>query len=156
MVELPASCTKHSQFPSPSIVVPRLSHCELLRDVAIFPLFLPAPVPLGIPPPVDFLLPYPPRITSRAFTEGGGGGTTTSRTISLRGFHFRESRKLNTRILSRKRKRPDKNIHDQTPCPHSGQTQKPTSHPVANALKICISLKRLRSEVRKKALLEIQ
>ena len=38
----------------------------------------------------------------------------------------------------------------------SGQTQKPTSHPVVSALKICISPKRLRSEVRKKALLEIQ
>ena len=31
-----------------------------------------------------------------------------------------------------------------------------TSHPVVSALKICISSKRLRSEVRKKALLEIQ
>ena len=33
---------------------------------------------------------------------------------------------------------------------HSGQTQKTTSHPVASALKICISSKRLRSEVRQK------
>ena len=32
---------------------------------------------------------------------------------------------------------------------HSGQTQKPTSHPV-----VCISSKPLRSEVRKKALLD--
>ena len=36
------------------------------------------------------------------------------------------------------------------------KTQKPTSHPAVSALKICISSKRLRSEVRKKALLEIQ
>ena len=33
---------------------------------------------------------------------------------------------------------------------------KTTSHPVVSALIICISSKRLRSEVRKKALLEIQ
>ena len=39
---------------------------------------------------------------------------------------------------------------------HSGQTQKSTSHPVVSALKICINSKSLRSEVRKKALLEIQ
>ena len=39
---------------------------------------------------------------------------------------------------------------------HSGQTQKPTSHPVVSALKICISSKRLQSQVRKKTLLEIQ
>ena len=39
---------------------------------------------------------------------------------------------------------------------HSGQTQKHTSHPVACALKICICSKRLRSEDRKKALLETQ
>ena len=39
---------------------------------------------------------------------------------------------------------------------HRGQTQKPTSHPAVSALKICISSKHLRSEVRKKALLEIQ
>ena len=39
---------------------------------------------------------------------------------------------------------------------HSGQTQKPTSHPVVSALKICIGSKRLRNEVRNKALLEIQ
>ena len=39
---------------------------------------------------------------------------------------------------------------------HHGQTQKPTSHPVVSTLKICISSKRLRSEARKKALLEIQ
>ena len=42
------------------------------------------------------------------------------------------------------------------PCVHSGQTQKPTSHPAVSALKICISSKRLRSEALKKALLEIQ
>ena len=40
--------------------------------------------------------------------------------------------------------------------PPHGQTQKPTSHPVASALKICISSKRLQSDVGKKALLEIQ
>ena len=34
---------------------------------------------------------------------------------------------------------------------HSVQMQKPTSHPVVSALKICISSKRLRSEVRKKS-----
>ena len=34
--------------------------------------------------------------------------------------------------------------------------ENPTSHPAVCALKICISSKRLRSEVRKKALLEIQ
>ena len=39
---------------------------------------------------------------------------------------------------------------------YSGQTQKPRSHPVAAALNICISSKRLRSEVLKKALLEIE
>ena len=39
---------------------------------------------------------------------------------------------------------------------HSGQTQKPQSHPVASALKICISLKGWHSEVNKKAPLEIQ
>ena len=39
---------------------------------------------------------------------------------------------------------------------HSGQTKKPTSHPGVSALKICISSKRLRSEVGKKALVEIQ
>ena len=38
----------------------------------------------------------------------------------------------------------------------TAKTQKPTSHPVFSALKICISSKRLRSEVRKKALLETQ
>ena len=43
-----------------------------------------------------------------------------------------------------------------TLCVHSGQTQKPTSHLVVSALKICISSKRLRSEVCKKALLEIR
>ena len=37
----------------------------------------------------------------------------------------------------------------------SGQTRKPTSHPVASALKMCISSNRLRIEVRKKASLEI-
>ena len=43
-------------------------------------------------------------------------------------------------------------------CPralHSGQTQKPTSHPVVTALKTYISSKRF-AEVRKEALLEIQ
>ena len=39
---------------------------------------------------------------------------------------------------------------------HRDQTQKPTSHPAVSPLKICISSKRLRSEARKKALLEIQ
>ena len=39
---------------------------------------------------------------------------------------------------------------------HWGQTHKATSHPVASALKICISSKLLQSEVRKKSLLEIQ
>ena len=34
---------------------------------------------------------------------------------------------------------------------HSGQMQKPTSHSVVSVLKICISSKRLRSEVRKKS-----
>ena len=43
-----------------------------------------------------------------------------------------------------------------TTCFHCGETQKPTSHPVASALKICISSKRLQSEVRKKTLLEIK
>ena len=46
-----------------------------------------------------------------------------------------------------------------TAVSHRGQTQKPTSHPAVSdvsALKICISSKRLRSKVRKKALLEIQ
>ena len=36
----------------------------------------------------------------------------------------------------------------------SGQTLKPTSHPVVSVLKVYISLKRLRSEVLKEALLE--
>ena len=39
---------------------------------------------------------------------------------------------------------------------HSSQTQKPTSHPVVSVLKICVSSKRLRSEVRKKSMLETQ
>ena len=39
---------------------------------------------------------------------------------------------------------------------HRGQTQYPTSHPVARICKLCISPKRLRREVRKKTLLEIQ
>ena len=38
---------------------------------------------------------------------------------------------------------------------HSGQKENAASHPVATPLKIYISSKRLRSEVRKKALLEI-
>ena len=39
---------------------------------------------------------------------------------------------------------------------NSGQMQKPASHPVVSVMKICIRPKRLRSEVHKKALLEIQ
>ena len=39
---------------------------------------------------------------------------------------------------------------------YSSQRQKPTSHPVASVLKICISSKHLQSEVGKKTLLEIQ
>ena len=39
---------------------------------------------------------------------------------------------------------------------NSGQTLKPTSHPGFSSLKIGISSKRLRSEVRKEALLEIK
>ena len=51
---------------------------------------------------------------------------------------------------------PSQQSHAVKPTSHPVTRDQATSHPVASALKICISSNRLRSEVHKKAFIEIQ